>query len=118
MITIIWNALFHSVHNYLTNFVVPPVVIDGPMNRKKEKGNSVTFNCSANAEPAHFIEWDFNGQRVANSSKYVLSGANVSDTWMLTVVNVDLQDAGTYVCVAINEHGMANASAVLEVQGK
>ncbi len=86
------------------------------MNKQILEGDSVTFKCIASAEPDHFIQWDHNGQIIqTNSSKYILSGMNAS---MLTVINVVLEvDAGEYTCIAINEHGSANVSAILEIQG-
>ena len=67
----------------------------------------------------HFIEWDFNGQRITNNTfKYTLSyAANSNSSWMLTVLDINLQDDGLYTCIATNIHGIANASAMLEVQG-
>ena len=98
--------------------LVPPLVIEGPMNRQILEGDSVTFKCIAMAEPDHSIQWEFNGQIIsANSSKYILSGVNAMDISMLTIINVVTEDVGEYTCNAINEHGTANASATLEVQG-
>ena len=54
-----------------------------------------------------------------DTPKYRISRANGLVTFgMLTVMNVNFDDHGTYSCNASNEIGFAVASATLTVHGK
>ena len=86
------------------------------MNKIVLEGQNITFSCIAEAEPTHVIEWLFDGRILFNNSKYTLTGMDTTFS-MLEVQNVDINDAGNYTCVATNIHGMANTTALLEVQG-
>lgn len=46
-------------------------------------------------------------------------GSNVQETGQyLRIVNTQVQDRGVYVCIASNDAGMAQSSAILEVERK
>ena len=100
-------------YNY--SFTVPPILIEGPADRLAVTGTNVEFHCLAKAEPVHNIQWLFNngGEPLVNSEKYRLSDKNSR----LVVINVMLNDMGTYTCITTNVHGMANSTATLQVQG-
>ena len=94
---------------------MPPILIEGPVDRLAVNGTNVEFHCLAQAEPVHNIQWLFNngGEPLVNSKKYRLSDRNSR----LVVINVMLNDTGTYTCITTNVHGMANSTATLQVQG-
>lgn len=95
-------------------FTVPPIIIEAPGDRNNLNGTNVTFHCLVEAEPTHTIQWLHNDDVIDfESHKYLLSRSMSQ----LTVVELTFNDAGIYVCIASNVHGISNASATLYVQG-
>ena len=83
---------------------------------------SATFTCQAIGEPVPTINWYFNGMmiNVYNSTKYVVFNSfnETVITSLLTIVNVQSSDVGTYTCHAENIIGFDQKSGVLTVNGK
>jgi len=93
--------------NVALNWVQPsaPVFTTQPQGQAVIAGNNVTFNSIAIGTPTPTYQWKFNGNNItgATSSSY-------------TKNNVQLSDAGNYVCVASNPAGSTDsATAVLTV---
>lgn len=85
-------------------------------------GDRVTIGCTVSSNPAHTsIYWQRirNGvtQTITLSSNNKYSGSSVT-TPSLTILNVDNNDEGDYVCYAINSVGTGQSSrGTLEVTG-
>ena len=83
---------------------------------------SATFTCQAIGESVPTIDWYFNGIRinVCNSTKYVVFNSfnKTIITNLLTIVNVQSSDVGTYTCHAKNIIGFGQQSGILTVNGK
>ena len=91
-----------------------PSIIRAPVDTHAFENGSFTFHCEAD----HFTEimlWEKDGYAVdMESSRYIIRGEN-ERTSSLTVMNARKEDSGVYHCVAENEAGKVNASAVVVV---
>ena len=99
--------------------LIHPEVIDQTQN----EGDTVSFTCQATGEPVPTITWYFNSVQLneANTMKYTTSVMSLNDTTisnMLTIMNVESSDVGTYTCNATNVVSSATSSGVLTVNGK
>ena len=91
--------------------LVPPSIISPPMNATVALGESVNFTCTATAQPLPIISWwrvdNINGTRTQINT--TISGYNVIASVIeerqvvstLTILEVELSDAGEYVCIAV-----------------
>ncbi len=85
---------------------VAPSITTQPVSQSVTAGASVTFTGAASGTPAPTYQWQKNGANVAGATSA-----------SLTLGNVQLGDAGSYVLVATNSAGTASsASATLNVQ--
>ena len=84
--------------------------------------NTVTFSCQATGEPVPNISWYFNDVmiNVSDVSKYNISNSSNGTivTSLLTIVNIQSSDVGTYVCMAENIIGADRSSGILTINGK
>ncbi|CAL8305388.1 unnamed protein product [Gadus morhua 'NCC'] len=87
-----------------------PLLLQKPEDVTVRQGESATFYCQARGDPAPAVEWSREQGPLPNG-RYL-----VSPDQSLQVHYVTLQDAGRYTCTAVNDRGMANASAHLTVQ--
>ena len=84
--------------------------------------NPVTFSCQATGEPVPNITWYFNGVmiNISDASKYnkstLVNGTSVES--LLTIINTQSSDVGTYTCQAENIIGNDSSSGILVVNGK
>ena len=80
----------------------------------------LTFSCKATGEPVPTISWYFNKVSINDTNKYniteFVNGSVV--TSVLTILNVQSCDVGTYTCEAYNIIGRCRKSAVLTTNGK
>ena len=83
--------------------------------------NPVTFKCQAIGEPVPTIAWYFNHItiNVLKSNNYNISNSLIGTvkTSLLTIVNAQSSDVGTYTCHAENIIGSDRSSAVLTLNG-
>lgn len=87
------------------------------------EGDNALFTCQATGTPAPKISWYFNGAPVdkANPMKYMISEMSfnpITTSTMLTVINAEVSDIGTYTCSATNIVSSYTSSGVLTVNGK
>ena len=84
--------------------------------------NPVTFSCQATGEPVPNITWYFNGVmiNISDASKYnkstLVNGTSVES--LLTIINTQSSDVGTYTCQAENIIVNDSSSGILVVNGK
>ena len=93
------------------------------MDQTVNKGDTASFTCQATDEPVPTISWYFSGTPVdeANTMKYTISMMSLNTTTIrnvLTIMNVQSSDVGTYTCKATNVVSSATSSGVLTVNGE
>ena len=93
------------------------------VNQTQSEGDTAFFTCQATGTPIPTISWYFNSAPVnqTNNMKYVISEMllnTIAQSSMLTVVNVEPSDMGTYTCKAVNFASTDTSSGVLTVYGK
>ncbi|CAL8364372.1 unnamed protein product [Lota lota] len=87
-----------------------PLLLQKPENVTVKPGESATFHCQARGDPAPAVEWS-REQGALPNGRYL-----VSPDQSLQVHYVTVQDAGRYTCTAVNDRGVATASAHLIVE--
>ena len=102
--------------------IVQSEITDKVNNLLENETNPVTFSCQATGEPVPTISWYFNGVmiNVSDTSKYNIS-SSVNGTLvesLLTIVNAQSSDVGTYTCYTENILGTDRSSGILTVNGK
>ena len=85
---------------FILQFEVPEITSISPsdVNIAVQEGSSVDVNCTASGIPIPFITW----VRLDSSLSSVASNVN----GRLSISSFNSTDAGTYVCVAVNDVGM------------
>ena len=79
----------------------PPSILQHPTDViLASAGLTATFTCSASGEPTPTFTWTHNGTQLP-------SPQGLGGTSILNVTNVQIEDAGTYTCMAINSQGTA-----------
>ena len=107
--------------NYL--YLVTPVIYTEVMDQTINKGNTASFICQATGQPIPTNIWYFNSTPVdeANTMKYTISMISLNTTTIrnvLTIMNVQSSDVGTYTCNATNVVSSDTNSGVLTVNGE
>ena len=75
-------------------------------------GSSAVLNCGASGNPPPTVHWIFRGSNITNNTvKYIITNG------VLTILNVELNDAGGYHCTASNVYKSMSGSIELKVQG-
>ena len=104
------------------------------MSQVSQTTNSVTFTCSANANPRALIQWIFNGNVLRNMSdtdgtKYLITNetegncaitdppSQCETSSTLEIFNTQPADSGEYTCNASNAVGTSIESAELTIIG-
>ncbi|XP_053556697.1 leucine-rich repeat and immunoglobulin-like domain-containing nogo receptor-interacting protein 3 [Bombina bombina] len=79
------------------------------------EGQTVSFHCRADGEPAPHIIWVSPQRRIITNRSVGRSTALPEGT--LEIRNVQVQDSGTYICIATNAGGNDTYFATLTVKG-
>ena len=90
----------------------PPVITRSPLSVTVLQKGSAVFECEAHGTPNPTISW----RRLDNYPLPKLR-ASVLLTNALKLVDIQPEDAGSYVCEAENVFGLGQAYATLAVQG-
>ena len=103
--------------------LVRPNISSVLLNQTANEGQTVVFTCQATGEPLPNISWSFNDISINNEinlNKYYTSRSSIdiTVTSTLTIMNVELSDAGTYTCNATNVVSNDTSSGVLTVIGE
>ncbi|XP_077985139.1 neural cell adhesion molecule 1-like [Glandiceps talaboti] len=88
-----------------------PTFIQVPENTSNVERNSAQFRCDAIGMPDPNLKWKFGGEEITASEKYSIT----TDSTVLTILNLDKDDQGTYTCLAENPIADIEASAFLLV---
>lgn len=89
-------------------FIASPEVETYPQIISTQEGNNVTFSCKATGLPRPLITW-------SKSQGSLPASSSVSSEGPLTILNVRLEDSGSYDCSAKNTHGTNVSSVELKV---
>ena len=102
------DCLFRYLSDIYFNFnhLEPPTISNGA-NRTLdvEEGEDVPLHCDANGDPIPLVTWRKDGR--------ILQQSNTSTNFFIT--NIELRDAGTYVCTAKNRAGSVSQSILVRV---
>ena len=102
---------------YFSYLAEAPVIIAPLVPLRQLTATNASFTCEALAIPLHTTQWQKDGVELVNSTKYSVTGLG-SAVSVLTIINLELSDAGNYVCFVENPHGNDSTSDQLIVQGK
>lgn len=109
----------------LEDFACSPEVSAASKHTVGVEGKDVTLVCRVTGVPAPRLRWFRGGRLLANSSNshhlnsgrsYVLHSKD--QTSNLTIKYSDMQDAGSYLCMAENRAGKAESMLTLAIQRK
>ena len=88
------------------NYLGPPTIsIGADRILDVEEGEDKSLHCDANGDPIPLVTWKKDGQ--------ILQQSNTTTSIFIT--NIELRDAGTYVCTAENRAGSVSQSILLRV---
>ena len=97
---------------------VPSQVTSNTSAMVVKKGDSVSLFCQAVGIPAPAIEWFHEIEQVSETNEWTtesVAGRIITLSEVRTV-NVDVSDAGKYMCKASNKGGQSNTTISLDVQ--
>ncbi|VVD05842.1 unnamed protein product [Leptidea sinapis] len=82
--------------------------VDTPTDVTVDLGRSITLTCQSRGGPEPRLQWSRNGEIITddvNSSKYAISTKYNSQGFegLLTVMSLEREDAGVYICEAVQE---------------
>lgn len=78
-----------------------------PASSEPRRGETVRFECRVTGHPTPNISWSFSGGPMPDNANQVGG--------VLTILNVDEQNQGNYVCVASNRYGTAQGQVPLQL---
>ncbi|XP_077509169.1 basement membrane-specific heparan sulfate proteoglycan core protein-like isoform X48 [Amblyomma americanum] len=78
-----------------------------PTRFEARRGETVRFDCRASGRPTPIVTWSFSGGPMPDNARQ--AGGE------LTLLNVDEQNQGSYMCTASNRHGTAQGQAPLQL---
>ncbi|CAK8691082.1 unnamed protein product [Clavelina lepadiformis] len=90
---------------------IPPFITESPRGVKIHAGDLLMLSCAANGIPTPTITWRFKNQVVIGKTESDAPGHST-----LAIENVRSQDAGMYVCEAVNPAGSRMAIALVTVE--
>ena len=103
-------------------FAVQSEIINDIVDLVENESNPVTFSCQAIGEPLPTISWYFNDVMINSSddNEYNISTSlnGTAVTSILTVVNAQSSDVGTYTCIVENIIGSDQSSGKLTASSK
>lgn len=108
----------------LVQVAVPPSLQKGPQDTTALVGGDVEFPCSVSGDPPPDVLWRREGSEAAGAAggagggvaaAMPLGRVHVTESRALKLTNVQLSDAGRYICEADNKAGALSATATLTV---
>ena len=107
----------------ITYLIVTPAIWPRVIDQTQFEEDDVVFICQVSGEPVPVINWYFSGTIVnveTDLNKFNVSQSSINITTInniLTVMNVESSDVGTYTCNATNVVSSDTSSGVLTVNG-
>ncbi|XP_038063967.1 hemicentin-1-like isoform X2 [Patiria miniata] len=90
-----------------------PTILTIPADIGVQYGQNVTMTCMARGTPLPVVTWRrVGGVPIDNNPRFL-----VQSNGNLIIRDINIDDAGTYVCEAINEHGRDEVSAQIRITG-
>ncbi|XP_059925582.1 immunoglobulin-like and fibronectin type III domain-containing protein 1 isoform X2 [Gadus macrocephalus] len=80
-----------------------------------QEGKFAFFKAIVNGEPKPTVTWSRNNGDVSDPARYQTKYDPVTDEHTFEMVNVSPDQADTYKCFAVNEHGRAVVTVVLNI---
>ena len=99
---------------------VPPTIITFPEGPEVVIGNSITLTCSASGIHLPSITWSRGGERIAGSSREIISQSVVNESVLTSEIvlsSSEQRDTGNYSCSANNSAGVDIRHFYLQVLG-
>ncbi|CAG2056978.1 unnamed protein product, partial [Timema podura] len=93
-----------------TRFVEPPMVTAEVGNKLVKAGDTITLKCLISGIPEPAVTWSRRGQEITPDFRFQFQ----NDT-SLKIVNVEMSDAGEYMCIGQNKVGTSHDSVSLDV---
>ncbi|XP_059616469.1 uncharacterized protein LOC132261598 [Phlebotomus argentipes] len=103
----------------LDDFACTPHILATRANADATEGRNVTMSCNVGGIPEPSVKWILRNRVLGNATaglarrSYIVQARRNGSS--LTIVSTESQDAGTYVCMAENKAGRAEASVTLTV---
>ena len=94
----------------------PPTFTLAIDNKEAKEGQVVKFEVNFVGYPTPEVQWYREGVEIQPSRDFQITNLYMKS--FLLIPEVFLEDAGTFTCRAINDYGMAECRAVLNVIGK
>ena len=98
-------------------FQKAPQVKEKPQDITVKEGEVAQFNCCVLSMPPPQITWYFMGRPIADGEIYTLNETE-DGHYSLIIPEAFPEDAGVYTVRASNSLGIAEASAILTVEGE
>jgi len=100
------------LYKSLSQLLVPAQIIEAPSNTAGIIGGSVTFTCTATGNSLPSIIWSSDSNNsLADSFDLVVDNYTMQSN--LTLSNLQADDFENYTCIAVNEYGRDDATAIL-----
>lgn len=93
-----------------------PRVLGYPRPVIAQFGSDATLRCLIDGDPRPDVIWERKNVQITSGGHYMLSEDGKS--YLLTITEVTMQDAGQYICKAKNNIGETYAAASLKVEGE
>ncbi|XP_030853395.1 hemicentin-1 isoform X1 [Strongylocentrotus purpuratus] len=88
-----------------------PIILQPPIDLGVNYGMNVSVTCIAMGHPPPAVTW----RKVGQSHLDINPRITMTEDGNLFIRDMQVEDSGTYVCVAHNEHGSTEASAQLRI---
>jgi hypothetical protein len=113
----ITNKFGSDIRNTTLNIKQKTRIKIRPNNQEIRRGNSVIFRCTATSDPSlnYTIDWYKDEKLLTYTGRFIKT---ITDENTLKIIDVQFDDAGSYVCRASTELDFDDASATLVVQDR
>ena len=92
----------------------PPVIVGGPTELSVVEGRTVRLQCNSSGDPTPTIIWIKDGKQLETEGRIFINPIS----GQLEVLDAKQEDAGQYMCRAINELGATSYTISLKIRGK
>lgn len=113
----ITNKFGSDIRNTTLNIKQKTRIKTRPNNQEIRRGNSAIFRCQATSDRTlnHTIDWYKDGKLLSYTGRFIKS---LTDDNALKIIDVQFDDAGSYLCRASTELDFNDATATLVVQDR